>query len=110
MSTCPLCKSEVERIDRVALDLGVLWVDGKRINLTGQEGGFIEGIISAYPRAASQDFIITTMYPNPSNEPEYDKFLDVYAFKLRKKTKGTALKIITVWGHGYRMELEEMNG
>lgn len=107
MTTCPLCRSEVDRLERLVLDLGILYVDGKAIRLTKREYLLMEAMLDIHPRVASEDFILLRLYPD-DDEPEQGRnCLTVFICEIRKKIKGTALDIINVWGQGRRLELRE---
>ena len=107
MNTCPLCKTEVETIERLVFDAdGTLWIDGNPISLSYREGIIIEAMISAHPRVSKLDFLLSQLYPIDDEPISGKGCLTIAILHIRRKIKGTALKIVNVWSQGWRLELE----
>lgn len=52
----------------------------------------------------SKDQIMAVVYRNVGRDEPYQKIVDVFICKLRRKLKPFGVVITTVWGQGYRLD------
>ena len=84
-------------------------VDGARIKLSHREFAILSHLVHSFGRVVSKESVYEAVYGSLSNEP-FDKVIDVYICKLRKKladaTDGEQF-IETVYCRGYKFDTPE---
>lgn len=82
---------------------GELWRD--RFGLTGTQARLCELLERAPNRQLTRESIYRRLY---ASRPEVDwpevKIVDIMVCKIRKRLAGSPLRIVTIWGEGYRLE------
>lgn len=100
---CPTCgtalPSTIFAIDR---DAGIVVSNGRFAHLAPQEFGIFITLYDAGGKLRSKEQLLRAIAPMVDREPEI-KIVDVYVCKVRRKLRGTGVKIETVWGDGYRL-------
>ncbi len=104
---CPLCSQLLPRDDFVrvsVLDKMVLVGDVATKGFTLSEIKILDLLVSRMPEAVRKQSIMDHLYED-SLDPPFDKVVDVFASRLRRKLADTRLSLVTVWGIGYRLQL-----
>jgi len=86
-------------------------VSGKRVKLSPREHSIFQHLITNAPKVVSRVKVYDAVYALSDNQP-FDKVIDVYICKIRKKISAAASSnyhyIETVFGRGYKFStLEE---
>lgn len=80
-------------------------VDGWGMCMTSMERLLLVLLVDASPNFVSRSMIMDCLYVTRSeDEVPFDKIVDVFVSKLRKKLPASRGVIVTVWGQGYRFE------
>ncbi len=93
----------------IVLDRGTMTVarDGLRIELTGKEMALLDLLMAAGGRVVPRERILAEVWG--THEDPQTNIVDVYVRRLRRKLEediGGAPVIVTVRGHGYRLDAE----
>jgi len=88
----------------VTFDLLHLERNKKVVRLSVQHALMFETLFKIFPKIATRDAIFSNVWGNDSEIEE--KTIDVIVCNLRKKLKPLNIKIVTVWGVGYRLVFE----
>lgn len=86
-------------------------VDGQRIKLSHREHSIFTELALRVGKVVSKESLYDTIYGMLASQP-YDKVIDVYICKLRKKLAahtGGAEYIETVYGRGYKLEAPKLD-
>lgn len=75
--------------------------DLKSIKLSMREADIAESLLVGYPEAVSRVRIFERVWGN--NADVFDKILDVYMVRMRRKLRTIGLTIYTVYGVGYQL-------
>lgn len=86
-------------------------ISGKRVKLSPREHTIFQYLFTNAPKVVSRVMVYDAVYSLADNQP-FDKVIDVYICKIRKKISAAALSnyhyIETVFGRGYKFSsLEE---
>jgi two-component system response regulator MtrA len=99
-------RADVVRAGTLEIDLGAprVTVSGDEVELTRAE----LGILSILARRAGRAVARATLVEEALDEARGggERTLDVHVSRLRKKLGDEGKRIVTVWGIGYRLELE----
>lgn len=78
--------------------------------LTKKERQFIEAMLQSYPRTARAEYLIDYLYgDDPSGGPsEAPESIRVYACKLRRALEDVPVFLETVWGYGYKLDINQL--
>jgi len=100
---CPICGQDLPK-NLVSFDLGagVIISKGKTIALTPKEAELFEILWRGKPRTVSKALIHENLYLMERDAKE--NIIDVFVCKLRKKLKGTGIRLLTDWGRGFHIE------
>ena len=103
---CPCCGKPLAQDKAVSVDLNTnhIVVDGTAIQLTAKEAEIAEILIGAMPVWMHRDRILTRLYGCYNDPPEIG-ILNTFACNIRKKTKGTALRVETNYTGNFRVRL-----
>jgi DNA-binding response OmpR family regulator len=75
--------------------------DWLKLGLTRMETRLMRALAERQDRMVSKGALMDAMYFDLGHEAE-PKIVDVLVCKIRKKLRGSAYQIETVWGQGYR--------
>jgi DNA-binding winged helix-turn-helix (wHTH) protein len=102
-TTCPCCGASVAALD-LLMDptTGIVSYDGKSERLSPSHFRLLKTFIDRYPNVVTKDECLNAL----SEKDVEMKLVDVQVCKLRPKADKLGLIITTVWGTGYRLELE----
>lgn len=105
---CPYCGHALSAQNKgVHLDLATntLVIDAQALHLTPRQGEFMSVLIDAMPRIVDRAFIIQTLYPH--EDGPMHQIIGVWCCHIRKRLKGTRLRLISHWGRGISLRYEE---
>lgn len=103
---CPSCGQITVHLDKVKLmpQRNSVMVKGEEIILSKTLFELFSLLHRRMPNHASHEGIMTVLYSDRA-DPPYDAAVKMHIMKLRRLFKSTEVKIITVWGLGYRLEI-----
>ena len=83
-----------------------IYLKGKPLDLTAKEYLILRKILTSRGRVLTREEIVREVYP--ADRPDYERIVDTYIYRIRTKImevdRGTAERIKTVRGFGYRFE------
>lgn len=81
----------------------------ERFGLTRKEAQLVHALQTCPngKHSVSKDYLIRVLYNDEWDDPPQEKIIDVFVCKIRKKFEGTGWSIRTIWGSGYRLEIEK---
>lgn len=105
-STCPCCGARVPK-DLLNFDAetGVLICNGLKARFTKQETVIFSKLFNLVGRAVSKDRIMTDLYALSNGDYPFDSIVNVYIFRIRKKTKGMGINISCQYSLGYTLSI-----
>lgn len=86
--------------------LGTIDYNGQRCRLSKKLMKFFMFLYRHRGKNVSRDAIIKHLYLYEDEEP-HDKIIDVFICHMRNRLQPTGIKINTVWGFGYRLDMKE---
>ena len=105
--TCPACGQSVENLTGILInpETNDILIDGNLIHFTEKESGIFNALHKRFPDLVTVDGMMDVLYSDNPEEP-FMAIINVYICKMRKKLRGTRVRIKNVWGRGYRLKLE----
>lgn len=104
---CPVCGQEMPPMEglRLAPEEGVMVIDGVPVRMQPAHIQFLTLLAKRSGATVRFESIHNDLYGlDPDGGPD-PKILRVYASQIRKRLEGTRVRIKTVWGVGYKLEL-----
>lgn len=92
----------------VAEDVGVIVANGALAHLTRSEMDILLALRDCAPAVMSKERLLAKTNRDITGHDERDlKLVDVWICKLRKKLKPLGVEIVTAWGQGYRLAVNQ---
>lgn len=102
-TTCPCCGASVAALDLLMEPTtGIVSYDGNSERFPPSQYRLIKKLVDRYPNVVTKDECLAEL---SLGDPEM-KVVDVQICKMRPKADRLGLVVTTVWGTGYRLELE----
>lgn len=106
---CPLCGQEVESLPISILpERGIVVSGGRFATLTGTESRILAVLAERAPILSSKTYLMDQLYALNNGDEPFEKILDVYICKIRRKIKPLGIEIVTHWGKGYSLTIENV--
>jgi DNA-binding response OmpR family regulator len=104
---CPACGQEMHGADEivVSLDDDTIMFRGTTVRVPGRKAEILSALVDAMPRTATRDYLVQRVWGITEQEAT-EKNLDVHICKIRRSLPA-GLRIKTVVGRGYRLEIRE---
>jgi DNA-binding response OmpR family regulator len=103
---CPVCGRELASNDAVLLpDNRVVTRGGKTARLSPREWDLFFRLHRGKGQAVSKGQLLDWIYQLENDEP-FDKIIDVFVMKVRRKIKPLGMAIITHYGFGFSLAFE----
>ncbi len=104
---CPCCGTLLEKTKHLILikERSSFVINGSEYILPKTLFNLFSLLYQRMPNNVSNEGIMTVLYADHL-EPPFNSVIKMHIMKLRKIIASTNLKIITVWGIGYRLELQ----
>lgn len=77
-----------------------------KVHLTGKEKQLLRVFMASPGRVLSKATILERMYLMKQDQPS-DKIVDVFVCKLRRCLRGSRYSIVTAWGQGYKLVIND---
>lgn len=107
MTTCPTCHQEVApKTERVVvlLDENTLTYCGARIHLKGRQAEVVSVLAETPGRAVTREHIVERVWG--LSETDWSaRSLDQHIMGLRRALEPMGIKITTIWGRGFRLDV-----
>lgn len=102
-TTCPCCGATVAALDLLMEpSTGIIAYDGKSERFPPSQYRLIKKLVDRYPSVVTKDECLAALSLGAPDA----KVVDVQVCKMRPKADKLGLIVTTVWGTGYRLELE----
>jgi DNA-binding response OmpR family regulator len=100
---CPTCGQTLSPTHGIVVDLDrnrvTCWAGS--VALSPIEAEILSVIVGRYPKAASPDLIIASVWPL---EPAHRRTVNVHVSNIRKKTTRMPFGIKGIWGRGFVLD------
>jgi two-component system cell cycle response regulator CtrA len=106
MALCEHCRAE---LDNPTERLPPPWFDHDRREVAGhrltpREWQLLNILWRRRGKVLAKESLITLMYSDEVDNPPFDKIIDVFVCKLRRRLTPSPYWVETIWGHGYRLD------
>ena len=100
---CSECGRPFENRENAGMWVGIdrLFVDGQFVKMSIRELQVMKELIKAYPNLIQQNTLFNKVWGVGSDC--FDKILQVYMVRIRKKIPQVNLRIETIYGVGYKL-------
>lgn len=105
---CPCCGQIISHLNVIELlpQRSSVVVKGREIDLPTTLFKLFTLLYQRMPNHVSHEGIMTVLYSDQT-DPPYDTAVKMHIMKLRRLLKSTEVRIVTIWGIGYRVELSK---
>lgn len=107
MNICPCCGQTVQA-DGILIDdaSGIIALNGRFVRLPAHAFALFQSLQKAGVRGKSKEQLMDDLYWRRNDDEEPDaKIIDVWVCKLRPLIAPLGIRIETLWGKGYRMQV-----
>jgi len=100
-----LCRQSLPKQRGIQVDLATnsLLVDGQVIKLWPKEAELMSVLVGAMPRVLSKELLTDRLYGVTNSLAPDSKVIEMWISNLRKKLRGSPLRIETIRGRGFRL-------
>ena len=105
MNACPTCGQCIPEHGEVRFDddRRLVTGSGKTAYLTPNEYAIVKKLLRRWPDYVSRDALMDDLYLLKNDDPPFDRVIDVYVCKIRKKLVGLGVGISNDMGVGWRL-------
>ena len=100
---CPECGRPYDNPEAHGMTVAVdtVWHNGEHVKVTVREAQIIHEMMKVFPRSIERNTLFARVWG--LNSDVFDKCLDVFMVKIRRKIRVIGLGVETIWGIGYKL-------
>ena len=105
--TCPACGQSVENLTGILIDSETndILINGVLIHFRQLESTIFNTLYKRSPNLVTPDRLMDVLYADKPDEL-FAAIINVTICTIRRKIRGTRVRIESIWGRGYRLKLE----